>query len=138
MKIDGGCHCGHITFEAEIDPETVGICHCTDCQVMSGSPYSAVVQVAEENFRLLTGALKIYVKTAESGNRRPQMFCPNCGNRIYATSEGDGPKRFGVRLGIIRQKADLTPKRQIWTRSALPWVNDLDAIPAVETQPDVL
>jgi hypothetical protein len=27
MKIYGGCHCGLITYEAEIDPATVGICH---------------------------------------------------------------------------------------------------------------
>ena len=31
MKIDGGCHCGHISFEAEIDSEKVVACHCTDC-----------------------------------------------------------------------------------------------------------
>jgi hypothetical protein len=28
MKIDGGCHCGYITYEAGADPERVGICHC--------------------------------------------------------------------------------------------------------------
>ena len=37
MKVDGGCHCGSITFEAEIDPDAVGICHCTDCQRLSGT-----------------------------------------------------------------------------------------------------
>ena len=26
MKIDGGCHCGAITYRAEIDPETVIVC----------------------------------------------------------------------------------------------------------------
>jgi hypothetical protein len=29
MKIDGCCHCGYITYEAEIDPEKILICHCT-------------------------------------------------------------------------------------------------------------
>ena len=25
MKVDGGCHCGHIKFEADVNPETAGI-----------------------------------------------------------------------------------------------------------------
>ena len=40
MKIDGRCHCGCITYEAEIDPDKVMICHCTDCQTLSGSRIS--------------------------------------------------------------------------------------------------
>ena len=24
MKVTGGCHCGHITYEAEVDPGTIG------------------------------------------------------------------------------------------------------------------
>ena len=39
MKIDGGCHCGYITYEATIDSEQIGICHCTDCQTLSGSAF---------------------------------------------------------------------------------------------------
>jgi hypothetical protein len=27
MKIDGHCHCGEITFEAEFDPTALTICH---------------------------------------------------------------------------------------------------------------
>jgi hypothetical protein len=32
MKVDGGCHCGQIRYEAQIDADQVNICHCTDCQ----------------------------------------------------------------------------------------------------------
>ncbi|MCS3977997.1 hypothetical protein M2191_002680 [Bradyrhizobium japonicum] len=32
MQIDGQCHCGQITFEAEIDLEAVSVCHCRDCR----------------------------------------------------------------------------------------------------------
>ena len=38
MHITGACHYGAISYEAEIDPATVGLCHCTDCQIFSGSP----------------------------------------------------------------------------------------------------
>ena len=34
MRIHGRCHCGFIAYEAEIDPEKVMICHCTDCQTL--------------------------------------------------------------------------------------------------------
>ena len=42
MKIDGGCHCGYIAYEAEVDPDKVRICHCTDCQTLSGSAFRTV------------------------------------------------------------------------------------------------
>jgi hypothetical protein len=37
MKIDGGCYCGYITYEAEADPERTSICHCTDCQRLTAA-----------------------------------------------------------------------------------------------------
>jgi hypothetical protein len=133
MKVQGGCHCGAITYEAEVDPEKVAACHCSDCQTMSGAPFRTVVMVAEDDFTLKSGDLKTYVKTAESGNPRAQVFCPECGTHIYATSVGDGPKVFGIRVGTIHQRDQLPPKRQVWTRSAQRWLHDLDQVPAKET-----
>ena len=139
MHIDGGCHCGNITFEAQADPEKAVICHCTDCQKMSGAPFNAVIQVPESDFKLKSGTLKMYVKTAESGNKRAQMFCPDCGSRIYATSVEDppdgGPKIFGVRLGSVNQREQVTPRRQIWHRSAQPWLSEIADIPSFDTTP---
>lgn len=54
MKIDGACHCGLITCEATIDPEQVGICHCTDCRTLSGSAFRTFVLARKDGFRLLT------------------------------------------------------------------------------------
>ena len=80
MKIDGRCHCGYIRYEAQIDPEKVMICHCTDCQTLSGSAFRTVALTREGTFKLLSGELKIYVKTGENGAKRPQSFCPECGS----------------------------------------------------------
>jgi len=130
MRVDGGCHCGKITYEADIDPEKAGLCHCTDCQTLTSSAFSLFVPVAKENFRL-RGEPRVYVKTAESGNRRAQAFCPECGTRIYASAEKD-PLVFNLRLGTVRQRA---PRAQIWCRSALPWVNGLSSVPQHAKQP---
>jgi hypothetical protein len=55
MKIDGRCHCGYVTFEAEADPERTTICNCTDCQTMSGAPLRAVIIAHPGTFVLLSG-----------------------------------------------------------------------------------
>ena len=134
MHIEGGCHCGYITYQAEVDPATVGICHCTDCQTFSGSAFRTVVPARADGFKLLTGQPKIYVKTAESGNKRAQGFCPECGTHIYATAVSN-PQVFGIRTGTARQRAELRPKRQIWCRSAQEWAMDLKSISQVSKQP---
>ena len=74
MKIDGRCHCGYVTFEAEADPETTTICNCTDCQTMSGAPLRAVIITRPGTFVLLSGKLTEYRKTADSGNVRVQTM----------------------------------------------------------------
>ena len=43
MRVDGQCHCGRVSFEADIDPQAVSVCHCTDCQALTGSPYRVTV-----------------------------------------------------------------------------------------------
>ena len=132
MKIDGRCHCGKITYEAEVDPDKVALCHCTDCQTLSGSAFRTVVPAAKEGFRL-HGQPKIYVKTAESGAKRAQAFCPECGTPIYSSAVGEAPV-FNIRVGTIRQRTQLAPKSQLWSRSALDWVRDLASVPRSDRQ----
>ncbi|MCH8076672.1 MAG: GFA family protein [SAR324 cluster bacterium] len=132
MKITGGCHCGNISYEAEIDPEKIIVCHCTDCQTLSGSAFRTVAVTRSGTFRLLSGELKIYLKTGSSGAKRQQSFCPDCGTSIFAASTDAAPKIHNLRIGSIHQRDRLVPKRQIWTRSELSWVADLGSLPKVE------
>ena len=134
MKIDGGCHCGAITYEAEIDADKVVICHCTDCQTLSGSAFRTVAFSKEGAFTLLGGTPKIYVKTADSGAKRQQAFCPECGTPIYATSDSDGPKVYGIRAGTIRQRDRLAPRLQVWGRSRQHWLDEIGDTPMLDQQ----
>lgn len=134
MKVDGTCHCGRIRYEAEVDPATVGICHCSDCQVLTGSAYRVSVPASAATFRLLSGRPKLYVKAADSGNRRRHAFCPDCGSPIYATADSDAPAAYMLRVGGLAQRASLAPSRRIWCRSALPWSQDIGAIAAIDRQ----
>jgi len=134
MKIDGGCHCGQFEYRAEVDPDAVIICHCSDCQTLSGSAYRTVVPAIDGSFEVLRGELRIYVKTAENGSRRAQSFCPQCGTPIYSAPDDDASSFFGLRVGSIRQRDRLVPSSQYWCRSAQAWVRDLSGMPETETQ----
>jgi hypothetical protein len=133
MNVEGKCHCGLITFEAEIDPNAVRICHCTDCQTITGSAYRANVQATAAKFLLRSGTPKIYIKTADSGNKRAHAFCANCGTPIYASDPYE-PRFYSLRIGTLKQRATLLPTLQIWCSSALPWVTDLRDIPRIDRQ----
>lgn len=125
MKVTGGCHCGALRYEADIDPEKIAICHCVDCQVLSGTAFRTAVRVSTANFSLLTGEPKTYTKSADNGTPRIMAFCENCGTQIYGTGVGDGANQISLRVGTCDERAELVPVRQIWRRSAVHWVDDL-------------
>ena len=131
MQIHGSCSCGFITFEAEADPEKVAICHCTDCQSSTGTAFRTNVPVQGTSFKMLSGTPTVYIKTtADSGNPRAQAFCPKCGSPIYSTTPGDGQQPvYVVRVGVLRERDQLSPKLQNWTRSARSWVERIAALP---------
>ena len=135
MKIDGACSCGNITIEGEADPAAVSICHCTDCQTATGTAFRVSIPVSGSSLKV-TGQPTIYIKTtADSGNPRAQAFCPKCGSPLYSTTPGEGQQAmYIVRVGILRQRDQLEPKRQIWWRSARPWVTGLEDVRKIEKQ----
>jgi hypothetical protein len=112
MDIDGKCHCGGISYVAEIDPQQIGLCHCTDCQTFSSSSYRLSVRAARDNIRI-TGVPKTYAKTADSGAVRLQHFCPDCGTPVFTSGPDAAVGDYVIRWGSIRQRNQLGPARQI-------------------------
>jgi hypothetical protein len=134
MQITGACHCGAIRYEADVDPASAGICHCTDCQILSGTAFRFSIRATPGSFRIASGTPRVYTKTAESGNQREQAFCEHCGTPIYAVSPGPEPRTYSLRAGAIHQRDQLRPAQQIWARSELPWLGDLGAVPRAQKQ----
>ena len=135
MRIDGACHCGHITIEGEADPEKTAICHCTDCQTGTGSAFRVSVPLPGSAFKMSGQPATNLKTTAESGHPRLQAFCPHCGSPIYSTTPGEGQQAsYMVRVGILRQRDQFVPRRQNWFRSARSWVTEMAGIQKNEKQ----
>ena len=121
LFVNGTCHCGKISIRAQIDKEKVRACHCTDCQKMSGAPLRAIAE-AQAHSITIDGSPKEYIKIGDSGNKRIQAFCSNCGTQLFAT---DMEKTvFNLRTGFLEQKNQLEPRTHVFTKSSMPWVSD--------------
>ena len=124
--------CGELKYEAEVDPDAAGVCHCSDCQTLSGSAFRTYIPALEGSFKFLTGAPKHYVKKAQSGVERALGFCPECGTHIYSAPVDSGSTLFGIRTATTRQRDLLPPKVQVWCESAQPWAMNIPGIAALD------
>ena len=116
-----------------MDASRVTVCHCDDCQSFSGAAFRASVPADADDLKILRGAPKVYVKTAANGNRRAQGFCGDCGSPLYS-ADAEGARTYMLRLGVVAERDQLPPQRQIWCESALPWARDLLDLPKIEKQ----
>ncbi len=130
MHVNGECQCGRIAYEAKVDPELSSVCNCTDCQKFSGSPWRASIPARVEDFRLLRGTLKTYVKTADSGAKRLQAFCGDCGSAVYATSE-ENQTIFNLRLGGLKQARTCRRSGRSGWSPPSPGAHDISNVPGV-------
>ena len=133
MRVDGACHCGAIRYEAEVDPARTIVCHCDDCQTISGGPCRVNVPVLAENLSL-TGEPATYVKIGGSGDPVTTAFCGTCGAALYSC-KGETPAFLFLRTGVIRQRAQLIPTAQGFCDVAQPWAMEMARIAIVPAGP---
>jgi hypothetical protein len=82
-----------------------------------------------EQIRMTGKPPKIYAKTGDNGRTRFQHFCTECGSPLFTSGEGNEADDWGIRWGSIRQRDRLKPARQIWCRSAVPWIHEVAGLP---------
>ena len=131
MKVDGQCHCGAIVYEAEVEPGTVGVCHCSDCQQLTGSPFRANIRAEAAGFCILKGQPRHYVKTGDSGAKRTKASVRSAPRPFILVPRRT---RRAILPGRIASRVDVRSPagRQIWTKRRLPWIAPLAHVPEFE------
>jgi hypothetical protein len=83
--------------------------------------------VAETGFELLSGELKTFTVTCDSGRQKTCAFCPDCGVRIYHQGTG---RELSIKAGTLDDRTALDPDGHYWTRRKQLWVLIPDGVPA--------
>ena len=127
MRISGECFCGAIGYDAELDENRVGICHCRDCQIFSGSAFRMSSVVASGDFRFTRGEPKCFDKQADSGAIRRLAFCGECGTHLCSLPvDGDSASSFvSIRLSTAREFPNMKPASEIFCDSRVSWLEPL-------------
>ncbi len=102
--------------------------------ILIEKPFETVAPAKEGSIEIISGELKMYEKTADDGSIRIQSFCPDCGTPIYSSPPRGAPGFFGIRVGAIKQRDQLVPKKQIWARSSQTWTQNLSGMSEIEKQ----
>jgi hypothetical protein len=106
--ITGGCACGKVRFEAEGEPDRVGICHCLDCRKYHGALFYAAAIYPDARVTI-TGEAQMY---------DGRYFCPTCGSRVFNRS-GD---EVEVHLGALDDINVFQPSYELWTIRREGWL----------------
>jgi hypothetical protein len=89
----GGCACGSIRYEYSGEPQLSLHCCCRSCQRASGGGHTSVFIALTEGLTT-SGELKLFERTAESGNSVRGGFCPTCGSPVMSANSGYPDVRY--------------------------------------------
>lgn len=120
MTRSAECQCGGIRVLCEGEPMRVSVCHCLACQRRSGSAFAVQARYHRSQIRLI-GQTREFVRTADSGNRVFQQFCPRCGTGVTYHLE-DAPEIVAVAVGLFADPEFPRPGVSVYESRKYPWV----------------
>lgn len=127
VEYQGGCLCGAVRYVARAEPLVVRACWCRVCQYFASG--NATVNLAFPTEAItITGELRDYPSTADSGNHMHRGFCPRCG--VHVTSAAaERPHLVIIRAGTLDEPQRVAPQMTIWTSAAPRWAVIDPALP---------
>lgn len=131
-KIEGGCLCGAVRYMATAQPAAVRECWCRVCQYFACGNSTINLAFPTEAVTI-TGDLRDYPNTADSGNRMHRRFCPQCGVHLFTAAEAR-PHIIGIRAGTLDDPGIAVVDSVIWTSSAPAWAKFNPDVPRFEKQ----
>jgi hypothetical protein len=124
----GGCACGKVRFEAEVDNDEAYLCHCRMCQRATGSVSIAFKGMPWAQVRWMSGP-DWYDSSPIA--RRP--FCRECGTSLGFQFKKDSDN-IDLTVAAFDDPSRFKPKHHFGAESIhRAWLNT-DSLPEIRTE----
>lgn len=125
IRIQGGCHCGAIRYEASAGPRGGTICHCRSCRRLTGAPAVAWASFEASQVRFTAGDPQELASSP--GVRR--RFCRDCGTHLSYESQAS-PGELDLTTASLDDPGAFAPAHHTWMSHNIAWVRFGDGLPA--------
>ena len=98
MAHDGGCTCGKLRYRMTAEPLIVHVCHCRQCQRLTGSAFVMNAVIEKSTVELLSGTPKA---CRFEGTSQTAYFCEHCGTYLWSAYSGHFDACWFVRVGTL-------------------------------------
>lgn len=132
MKLEGGCYCGQVRYEAEGEPVLQAQCHCRECQYITGGSPNVFVAMPIPGFRYTRGQPKTFARGDLEG-AVTREFCPNCGTHL--TTRPPAFPAVIVKVGGLDDPSVFQPAMAIFTCDRQPFHQIAEGLPTFERLP---
>lgn len=120
MRKTAQCCCGKLKIEVAGEPAAVVACHCSECQLRTGSVFGVGAYYPKDKVKA-SGPSKMYVRDGAAGRKMRNFFCPDCGTNLYWEADLVAGA-VGVAVGGFRDPAFPRPTRSVWEENKHHWI----------------
>ena len=114
------CCCGALRAETVGEAAIIAMCHCTECQRRTGSPFGVGAYFKKDQVQV-TGTSTVYVRRSDAGRQLQMHFCPRCGTTVYWELELR-PDQYGIPIGAFADPSFPPPTRSVWEDTRHHWI----------------
>ncbi|MEM8629130.1 MAG: GFA family protein [Chlamydiota bacterium] len=112
--IRGKCFCGKVYYEGKSEILISGICHCADCQRITGGGIWPFVGILREVL-VAEGPLKSWTRCGASGKSVEMQFCGVCGSTLFGRPER-WPTLVTISASSLERDIPFAPKMHVWVQ----------------------
>lgn len=119
--LTGGCLCGAVRYQVNNQFSKFYLCHCQQCQQLTGSAFAANIFTSAENINWLTSCENI--SYYEHASREfSKAFCSTCGCGLPFVNKSG--QFLIIPAGSLFDKVENIPQANIFVNEQAHWLND--------------